>query len=358
MSAIAEILQKQSFSLNNIITLLQSNGEDEKILFEASKRIKLQHVEDKVYLRGLIELSNICRKDCFYCGIRNSNSQITRYSLTDDEILAASRYAMDKHFGSIVIQSGENNSPAFVERIEQLLKDIAMMSDSKLRVTLSLGEQTRETYLRWFNAGAQRYLLRIESSNRELYQKLHPNNNNHSFDTRMNCLLTLKEIGYQLGTGVMIGLPFQTINDLANDLLFMQQLDIHMVGMGPFIEHAETPLYQYKETLPSLEDRFSLTLRMIATLRIMMKDINIASTTALQAIDKLGREKALRIGANVMMPNITPGKYRNDYKLYDNKPCTDDSADDCVNCMEVRVALSEGQIAWDEWGDSKHFKQS
>ncbi len=350
-----DLLSKNKFTTHDIVSLLNAEGDDEKLLLETSRKVKLQYVQDKVYFRGLIEFSNICRKDCLYCGIRSSNSNLSRYSLTDDEIIEAAQYAYNKKFGSIVIQSGENTSKTFVDRIERLLKRICELTHNQLRITLSLGEQSRETYRRWMAAGAQRYLLRIETSNPELYRKLHPDNELHSYNTRLECLSNLKDLGYQMGTGVMIGLPFQTTTDLANDLLFMQQFDIDMVGMGPYIEHIDTPLYQYKDTLLPLQERLRLTFKMISILRIMMKDINIASTTALQAIDKLGREKALKIGANVIMPNITPGLYRNNYKLYDNKPCTDENADDCVSCMEVRVSLADGEIAWGEWGDSKHY---
>jgi biotin synthase len=155
----------------------------------------------------------------------------------------------------------------------------------------------------------------------------------------------------------MIGLPFQTPEDLAGDLLFMQQFNIDMVGMGPYLEHEETPLYEFRNLLLPREERFQLTLKMIAVLRILMKDINIAATTALQAIDKLGREKAIKIGANVIMPNITPGKYRDDYLLYQDKPCTDENPDDCKTCLEARIALADNVIAYGEWGDSKYYAE-
>jgi len=177
----------------------------------------------------------------------------------------------------------------------------------------------------------------------------------HSFTKRVECLKLLKKIGFQVGTGVMVGLPFQTYEDLANDLLFMKELDIDMCGMGPYIEHVDTPLYEFKDTLWSLQKRFEVTQNMVALLRIMMPDINIAATTALQAIDKMGREKVIRTGANILMPNITPGVYRNSYKLYDNKPCTDESADDCTSCIDVRVHMTDNEVGYGKWGDSKHF---
>jgi biotin synthase len=171
----------------------------------------------------------------------------------------------------------------------------------------------------------------------------------------MECLHLLKDVGYQTGTGVMIGLPGQTVEMLADDLLFMHAFDIDMVGMGPYIEHEDTPLYKEKGVLLPIEYRLGLSFKMIAILRIMMKDINIAATTAMQSIDKMGREKAIKIGANVLMPNITPGRFRDRYQLYQNKPCTDDSVEDCMNCVEVRVGMTGNKVGYSKWGDSRHF---
>lgn len=350
------LLQKENFTKDDIIRLLKASGEQEKALFKRSHEIKLEHIGNKVYFRGLVEFSNICKKDCLYCGIRASNKEVNRYDIADDQILKAAKFAYEHKYGSVVLQAGERSDPAFVDRISQLLRDIKKISNNELGITISIGEQNHETYQKWFDAGAHRYLLRIESSNAELYNKIHPNNEEHSHATRLKCLKSLQDIGYQTGTGVMIGLPFQTYEDLANDLLFMKKFDIDMVGMGPFIEHDQTPLYQYKDQLMSLNERFRLTLRMIAVLRIMMKDINIAAATALQAIDPLGREKALKIGANIIMPNITPTQERVNYLLYQNKPCIDEGADDCTNCMEARINMADGEIGYGQWGDSLHYK--
>lgn len=352
---IEKILERDNFTHENIVAMLKAEGKDKELLFSRSAEIKKQQVESKVYFRGLIEFSNICRKDCLYCGIRKSNTEIKRYNASNEEIMEAVNFAFKSRYASIVLQSGELNTISFTERIENLLKEIKNQTNDQVRVTLSLGEQTESTYKRWFDAGATRYLLRIETSNPELYQKLHPADDIHSFEQRLNCLKYLKKIGYQTGTGVMIGLPFQTTNDLANDLLFFKEINIDMVGMGPYIEHSNTPLYMYRNTLVSLKERFYLTLKMIAVLRLMMKNVNIAATTALQTIDKMGREKALKIGANVIMPNITPGIYRDHYELYQNKPCTDENADDCTQCLEARVKMSGQEVAWGEWGDSKHY---
>ena len=356
MSNIPDILTQSSFSHSDLEQLLQCEGEDKHLLFVAGRTIKELYVGNKVYFRGLIEFSNICAKDCYYCGIRRSNDAVHRYNLTDDEILDAARFADENNFGSVVLQSGENSSQAFAQRIANLIAEIKHLSNNRLGITLSVGEQSEEVYRQWYEAGAHRYLLRIETSNPLLYHKIHPQDPQHDFNRRLGCLHALREIGYQTGTGVMIGLPFQTMGDLADDLLFFQQFGIDMVGMGPYLEHSQTPLYQFRSELLPIQERFDLSLKMIATLRILMKDINIVAATALQAIDPLGREKGIKAGANIIMPNITPGLYRNDYLLYENKPCVDEEPSQCRGCLEARIALADGEIGFGEWGDSIHFK--
>lgn len=355
MDGFDEILKKESFSKADLVQLLRADAENSKKIYERSKAIKEEFVGRKVYFRGLIEYSNFCSKNCFYCGIRAGNSRYVRYEMPDEEVLEAAKYAYDHQFASIVIQSGERNNRKFTGTIERLLKEIHSMSDGKLHVTLSLGEQTEETYNRWFAAGAQRYLLRIEVSNPELYRKLHPSDTHHEYNQRLDALRRLRKAGYQVGTGVMIGLPFQTISDLADDLIFFRDFDIDMAGMGPYIEHEDTPLFQFRSELLPLRERFLLSLKMVSLLRIMMKDINIAATTAMQTIDPQGREKALLVGANVIMPNLTPVKYRQSYLLYQNKPCLDEEAEECKSCLEARIALSGDEIGYGEWGDSRHF---
>ncbi len=350
-----EILKKNMLNSSDIIALLSAEGEEKLALYGRADQVRNENVGDKVYFRGLIELSNICAKNCLYCGIRKDNGKFERYNLNDDEVIDAARYAHINKFASLVIQSGELSGRMFTSRVATLLKKIHATTQGELRITLSMGEQSPETYRNWFDAGAHRYLLRIETTNPTLYRKIHPQDRLHSMEHRVGCLYSLKQLGYQVGSGVMIGLPFQSQEDLAGDLLFLQDFGIDMVGMGPYIEHSDTPLYTYRKDLLPLDARFHLSLKMIAVLRILMPKINIASSTALQAIDKLGREKALKVGANVIMPNITPGQHRNDYKLYENKPCTDDSADDCKNCLEARVALSGNRIGYGEWGDSVEF---
>jgi len=276
--------------------------------------------------------------------------------LSEKEVLEAVNYAIEARFGSVVLQSGEISNRPHTRKITHLIKEIKQLSHNKLGITLSLGEQSEETYREWFEAGAHRYLLRIEVSNPKLYGRLHPNNKNHDYQLRLDCLKLIKKIGYQVGTGIMIGLPFQTIDDLVDDLFFIKDFDVDMVGMGPYIEHPSTPLYEYRHLLIPKKERFGLAVKMVAVLRILMKDINIASTTALQALDKQGREKGLMAGANIVMPNITPVFYREGYKLYEGKPGTDETPQQSLKKLEHQINKAGDTIAYDEWGDSHHFE--
>jgi len=356
-ASIDSILLKEDFTHADLVQLLNAQGPDKTKIFVRAATIKTQFVGNKVYFRGLVELSNICSKNCLYCGIRAGNTKPGRYMVTEEEVLEAARFALENGYGSMVLQSGERCDEKFVETVSDLLKKIKELSGGKLGITLSMGEQTEQIYSEWYANGAHRYLIRIETSDRELYYKIHPNNKKHDFDNRINALRTLREIGYNVGSGVMIGLPFQTIEHLAGDLLFLKQLDVDMVGMGPFIEHEDTPLYEFRDQLWPKKERFDISLKMVALLRIMMKDINIAATTAMQAIDKQGREKALKVGANIIMPNLTPVKYREDYLLYEDKPCLDEDASECRNCLEARIHMAGDEIGFNDWGDSKHFAE-
>ncbi len=354
MNRIAEIVKRDEFTKDEIVYLLSLTEEsDMQELFQAAYAVKAQYVGKKVYYRGLIEFSNICKKNCYYCGIRAENRTVARYSMTEEEVYQAAELAYKFNYGSVVIQSGEREDDQYVATINRLLRGIKKLSDNKLGITLSVGEQTLEVYQSFYESGAHRFLLRIETSNPELYKKLHPAD--HSFERRIQCLQLLQRAGFQTGTGVMIGLPFQTLEDLADDLLFFRTMDIDMIGMGPYIEHESTPLYEYRHLLTSRKERFDLALRMIAVLRLIMKDINIAAATALQAIDPVGREKGLKAGANVIMPNMTPTKYRSDYKLYEDKPCLDEDATKCRGCLDARIKASGDTIGYGEWGDSGHF---
>lgn len=338
-----------------IAQLLSSTGKSALELHEKASRVRDQVCGNKVYLRGLIELSNTCRKNCFYCGIRASNTGVRRYLLDENEVLDAARFAWERKYGSVVIQSGERSDKEFTTFIASLLKKIHVATAHSMRITLSCGEQTEDTYQLWKDCGADRYLLRIETSNPDLYRKIHPSDGMHEYHNRIKALETLMKCGYQTGTGVMIGLPFQTLDDLVNDLLFFRSSGIHMVGMGPYIEHPDTPLFQFRNSIPTVAKRVGLSLNMIAILRLLMPDINIASTTALQTLDNDARAKGLKAGANVIMPNITPMMYKDAYLLYNGKTGVKDSPVEASENLEAMVRSIGCQLMLSQWGDPLKF---
>ncbi|MCK5133867.1 MAG: [FeFe] hydrogenase H-cluster radical SAM maturase HydE [Candidatus Sabulitectum sp.] len=322
----------------------------------AAEETLLKYCGDNVYYRGLIEFSNKCALDCGYCGIRKSNTKVKRYTVSEDEIIKAARWCAEVHYGSLVLQSGERHDSRFIDFVEKITRRIKQETVSSilpkgLGITLCVGEHSLETYRRFKEAGAHRYLLRIETTNEELFRSIHPDQQN--LDSRLKRLDYLKEAGFQVGTGVMIGLPGQTPEMLADDLLFYKRHDFDMFGMGPFIPHKDTPM----GNLPVMPDneRTHLGLMMIALTRLLTKDTNVAATTALQALDPIGREKGLSFGANILMPQLTPTEFRENYLLYENKPCVDEEKEDCLNCLKRRVEMVGRVVAQDQWGDSKHF---
>jgi len=326
-----------------------------KNLYAEANAVKTSTIGNKVYLRGLIEFSNVCGKNCYYCGIRLENQALKRYELSDEEVLAAVDFAWKNRYGSVVLQSGEQQSVRFTSRITRLLHEIKTFTNNEMGITLSCGEQAAAIYREWFIAGAHRYLLRIETSNRELFYKLHPNDDKHSFDARLDAIGWLRAEGYQVGTGVMIGLPFQTVEHLADDLLFFQSMNVDMVGMGPYLEHSQTPLYQHRRHLLPPEKRLELSLKMVATLRLLMPDINIAATTALQVLHPEGREMVVLAGANIIMPNMTLPEHRPDYLIYEHKPGINDDAAVSKSKLERYLRDAGITIGYGEWGDSRHF---
>ena len=350
-----DILLRQDLDADAIKVLLSAKGDRLDALLRRGLEVKLSHLDNYVHLRGLIEFGNNCEKNCLYCGLRSGNAKVRRYCLSDEEVLSCARLAQELGYGSVALQAGERSDPEFIDRIARLVSEIKKIDGGSLGITLSLGEQEEETYRRWFEAGAHRYLLRIESSDEELYYKIHPNNGRHSFRRRVDCLESLKRIGYQTGTGVMVGLPFQTPDHLAADLLFFKRMDVAMLGLGPYIPHPDTPLYQFKDIIPSAAERMELTLKMIAVARLIMPEINMVAATANQTIDPQGREKAIAAGANVIMPNLTPGEYRESYFIYPDKACVKDEPDQCGRCLDIRLAAIGHKILYNAWGDSLAF---
>ncbi len=344
---------KDSYTKNELVRMLElTETEDVDNLFKAAYAVKTENVGNIVYYRGILEWSNVCAKNCFYCGIRRGNGNVDRYTMTDEEVLEGALWAEKQDYGSLVIQSGERRDKAFVDKIESLVRMIRERTE--LGITLSLGEQDEDTYRRWFEAGAHRYLIRIETSNPALYRSLHPED--HDFDERFHCLDRLRDTGWQVGTGVMIGLPGQTAEDLAQDIMFFKQQDIDMIGMGPFIPHHQTPMADSLGDFSKIrEQQLKRALKMIAVTRLYLRDVNIAATTALQALNPVGREMGLLAGANIMMPNITLTKYREGYQLYEDKPCLDENSSKCRDCLEDRISDIGEQIGYGRYGDSIHF---
>lgn len=330
---------------------------DANELFTHAYEVKKRASGAVVSFRGLIEMANICEKNCYYCGIRKGNTKVRRYRISADEIVREAKWAFEAGYGSVVLQSGEVKSEEYIAFVEDILRRIHAFGGDEFGVTISLGEQTEETYRRWREAGAHRYLLRIETSNPRLYSFLHPSD--HSWEARLECLRALRRCGYQVGSGVMSGLPGQTIDDLASDIEFFATEDIDMIGMGPYIPHPDTPLGENAPWDEKLrKERLELGLRMIAVTRLYLHDVNIAAATALEALDPaLGRKKGLLAGANVIMPNVTDTAFRADYKLYAGKPCLDENAAMCRGCLERKISAIGETINWNARGDSPHWKE-
>jgi len=355
-SGIANILEKRDHDRSDILAMLQCSEDEAPILFRKAASVRDRYLGNNVYLRGLIEYSNMCGKNCLYCGVRRDNHTVARYTLTRDEVIEAAMTAYRLNLGSIAIQSGENTSKAFIDNVEDQVREIVRLTGGRLGITLSLGEQSRETYRRWFEAGAHRYLLRIEASSEALYRKIHPDDQMHRYQRRLECLKIIQEEGYQTGTGVMVGLPCQTMSHLADDIIFMRDFDIDMCGMGPFIEHSATPLGTRGTDNLFIRERFNMTLRMIAVLRIIMKDINIVASTAMQTVDKAGREMAIACGANVVMPNLTPAKYRAGYLIYEGKPGYREINGENVSGLDLKK-IPGTTVCLGVWGDTPHYSK-
>lgn len=328
-----------SEELHYLLTNISS--ETSSYLYEKADQVRQIYYGKKVYVRGLIEFTNYCKNDCYYCGIRKSNLKAARYRLTKEEILSCCKAGHELGFRTFVLQGGED-----MHFDDAFLCDLVSCVHSEFpdcAITLSIGERSRSSYELLFQAGANRYLLRHETAAKEHYQKLHPHS--LSLENRKKCLYVLKEIGYQVGTGFMVGSPYQKAEHLVADLKFIEELKPSMIGIGPFIPHQDTPFGQ--EPAGTLE----LTLFLIGLLRLMNPKALIPSTTALGTIDPLGREKGIQAGANVVMPNLSPVNVRKMYSLYDNKICTGEEAAECKHCLNQRMKSIGYEIVVDR-GDS------
>lgn len=296
-------------------------------LYQKARTVREKYYQKKVYTRGLIEFSNYCKNNCYYCGIRAENQNVERYRLTPEEILACADEGYHLGFRTVVLQSGED----FFYDTKQMGNLVAAIKKqhADTAVTLSLGEREKPVYQYWYDCGADRYLLRHETATKTHYQKLHPSG--LSFEHRIQCLLDLKEIGYQVGAGFMVGSPFQTLEHLAAELLFLKKLEPHMVGIGPFIAQKDSPFAAYPN------GTLDQTLVLLALIRLTLPKVLLPATTALGTIDPQGREKGILAGANVVMPNLSPAAVRKKYQLYDNKICTGEESAQCRGCLETRI---------------------
>ena len=337
-------IENPDFTKSEFVELIKCAEDPEAVrrLKEEAVRIREIYYGKKVFTRGLIEYTNYCKNDCYYCGIRKSNTNAKRYRLTEDEIMACCENGYELGFRTFVLQGGEDayytddRMVAIIKKIKEAYPECAL--------TLSIGEKSYESYKRFREAGADRYLLRHETANEEHYRKLHPEK--MSLAVRKNCLYNLKKLGYQVGAGMMIGSPYQTTEDLAEDLVFLKELQPEMVGIGPFIPQHDTPFGD--QTAGTME----LTLFMMGLLRLQDPNVLLPATTALGTIHPFGRELGILAGGNVVMPNLSPVQVRAKYLLYDNKICTGDEAAECVNCMKRRMESVGYHVVVDR-GDHK-----
>ncbi len=341
---IIEKLEKQhSASKAELMFLLENISEQEtETLRKKAQKTSLERFGNRVFIRGLIEFTSVCKNDCYYCGLRRSNQNAVRYRLSKEQILDCCKTGYELGFRTFVLQGGEDGYFTdeimcdIVSSIKSLYPDCA--------VTLSLGERSTESFRKLFKAGADRYLLRHETANDEHYRKLHPSE--MSLENRKKCLFELMQIGYQTGAGFMVGSPYQTYETLAEDLLLIKELNPQMCGIGPFIPHKDTDFKNEKS------GSVQLTLVLLSVIRLMLPDILLPATTALGTADGTGREKGILHGANVVMPNLSPSEHRADYSLYDNKICTGDEAAECIKCLSGRMKSIGYKIVIDR-GDYK-----
>ena len=343
INIIEKLKKEQTATKEELVFLLENITDDEvQILRRKAQVTAIMNFRKDIYIRGLIELSSYCKNDCLYCGIRRSNKNAVRYRLTKEQILKCCDIGYELGFRTFVMQGGED--PYFTDEV---MCDIIGAVKSKYpdcAITLSLGERGKESFKRLYDAGADRYLLRHETANPEHYKKLHPPE--LSYENRIRSLYELKEVGFQTGAGFMVGSPFQTCEDLANDLLFIKELKPQMCGIGPFVPHHDTVFAD--KPAGSLR----MTLILLSIIRLMNPRILLPATTALGTIDPRGRELGVLHGANVVMPNLSPKEHRADYSLYDNKICTGDEAAECIRCLSRRMNSIGYQIVTDR-GDYK-----
>lgn len=329
--------KEHTLTRGEFITLIKERDEENaSYLASLAREEAVKIYGNGVFPRGLVEFTNYCKNNCYYCGIQGSNQHANRYRLSKDEILSACENGYQLGYRSFVLQGGED--PHYSDDVMVPIVSEIRKRYQDCAITLSLGERSKESYQKLYDAGADRYLLRHEAATPELYQKLHPES--LSLENRIQCLWNLKEIGYAVGTGFMVGAPYQTVENLVDDLLFIQKLDPQMVGIGPFVPHHDTKFKDY----PS--GTVELTTYLTSILRLMNPHLLLPATTALGTIDPRGREKGILAGANVVMPNLSPVAVRKDYSLYDNKICTGEEAAECAGCLRRRLASIDYELVF------------
>lgn len=326
------------FTKKEIVDILKDDSQNDW-LFSLADEVRKENVGNEVHLRGLIEFSNICHCFCKYCGLRCENKELERYRILPDDIVKYAKKAVEMGYKTIVLQSGED---AFYTR-EVLCDVIKRIKELDVALTLSIGERSFDDYKAFKDCGADRYLIRIETTDKDLYKKMHPN---MSFENRVRCLKDLGKLGFEVGTGCLVGLQEQTIESLADDILFFKEINADMVGIGPFIAHPNTPL----KDLPN--GNFTLALKVMALTRILLKNINIPATTAMETLNPNGRIIALQSGANVVMPNVTTTEYRAKYEIYPNKICINENPSQCFHCISGKIK-SIGRTVSTDYGFRK-----
>lgn len=341
MSDLKELIDRLSYegilSFREYLELIERRAEIRDYAADKAREVCRDFYGDTVFIRGLIEFTNICRNNCYYCGIRAGNVNCERYRLTPDEIVSCANAGYELGFRTFVLQGGED--PFFTDDILCGVVKRLKSTHPDCAVTLSVGERSYESYKALRKAGADRYLLRHETANKEHYKKLHPDS--MSFDNRQRCIEDLKRLGYQVGVGFMVGSPYQTYEDLANELQYLIALDPDMVGIGPFIPHKDTPFADYDA------GSAELTTFMLSLIRLSLGDVLLPATTALGTVAHDGREQGILAGANVLMPNLSPAAVRGKYLLYDNKICTGDEAAQCIECLKRRIKKTGCEIVVD-----------
>lgn len=329
------------FTRQELIDILRDDSQNDW-LFSLADKVRKENVGDEVHLRALIEFSSTCKRTCKYCGLRAPNKDAKRYNLSSDEIFELAQNAVNLGYKTIVLQSGEND----YYTTDKMCEIIERIKNLDVALTLSIGERSFDDYKAFKNSGADRYLIRIETTDENLYRQMHPN---MSFENRVKCLENLKELNYELGTGCLVGLPNQTIESLADDILFFKKMNVQMLGIGPFIPHPNTPLANAQT------GSFTLALKVMALSRLMLPNINIPATTAMETLNPNGRIISLQSGANVVMPNVTTSEFKTKYEIYPNKICINEHPNKCRGCIEAKIK-SIGRYISTGYGNSLNKK--